>query len=137
MIRVLKLSTFVIVILLTAFSCHKDDAGAGKGGSADLSFNLKHHGVAHNLINCKVYVKYNAQDAPANGVYDDSVTTTDADTMQVATFTGLKNGNYYFYGTGCDTSIFQHAIGGLPYIISSQTSITDNLAISENGVACN
>ena len=137
MVRVLKLSTFVIVVLLTAFSCHKDDGGAGKGGSANLTFNLKHHGVAHNLINCTVYVKYNTQDAPANGIYDDSVKTTDADTMQVAVFNGLKNGNYYFYGSGCDTSYFQHAIGGLSYIITSQTNITDNLAISENGIPCN
>jgi len=135
--RVLKLSTFVIVILLTAFSCHKTDDGAGKGGSANLSFNLKHHGVARNLIKGTVYIKYNAQDAPANGVYDDSVKTTDADTMQVAVFSGLKNGNYYFFGIACDTSIYQHAVGGLPYIISSQANITDNLAISENGTPCN
>lgn len=135
--RTLKLSTFVIVIILSAFSCQKTDTSAGKGGSANVTLYLKHHGVARNLTNCKVYVKYNTMDAPANGVYDDSATASSADTMQTAVFTGLKNGNYYFYGKGCDTSLFEQVVTGLPVVVASQSNQSDVLPVSENSLPCN
>jgi hypothetical protein len=142
--RTLQLSTLVaIIILACTFSCSKPgnnpntDSTAGKGGSANVTMDLKHHGVAHNLIKCTVYVKYNTSDAPSNGIYDDSVTTTDADTMQTALFPGLKNGNYYFYGRGCDTSIFQQVTGGIPFTVSNQAAQSYVLPVSENGIHCN
>ena len=136
--RFLHISTFIIVIVLTAFSCQKPATSvAGKGGSANVTVSIKHHGTARNLYKCKVYIKYNTVETPPNGIYDDSLTTNSADTMQTAVFSGLKNGNYYLYAYGCDTSIFQHVDGGLPYTISSQSNLSDNLPVTEHGLPCN
>lgn len=135
--RTLKALTFVIVIFLSAFSCNKSDPGAGKGGSATISLRLKHHEIGSNLINCKVYVKYNTLDRPANNIYDDSLTASSTDTIQTAVFSGLRNGNYYFYSKGCDTSLYKQVVGGLPYVIANQSAQSETLPVSENTVPCN
>lgn len=123
----------IAALTLMAASCHKKDGGgAGKGGSASLQVYPQHHKIARNLVNMIVYVKYNTSDAPANGVYDDSLSCVDADTAQYCIFPGLKNGNYYFYGKGYDTSIKQAVQGGLPYTITLQQAQVFDLPVSEN-----
>lgn len=119
--------------LLLAAGCHPDKQdGPGKGGSATVVVYPQHHQVAKNIINGKVYVRYNTLDAPTSGVYDDSATCTNHDSLLSGSFPGLKNGNYYFYGTGYDTSVHQPVKGGTPYTITTQSSQNLALPVSEN-----
>ena len=104
----------------------------GKGGFATIVVYPRHHGNTGNLDSCKVYIKYNTLNAPADGLYDDSMACLKADTLQYCSFAGLKNGNYYFYGTGYDYSISQKVKGGLPYTVTVQGSQNFNLPVSEN-----
>lgn len=124
----LTISAFLVVA-----ACHPDkNDGPGKGGSADITLYPQHHQVAKNIINGKIYVRYNTLDVPTSGVYDDSVSCTNHDSLISGVFTGLKNGNYYFYATGYDTSIHQGVKGGSPYTISRQSAQAFNLPVSEN-----
>lgn len=120
-------------VTLSILSCSKSSNDhAGKGGSATLTVQLEHHAVAKNLQNGVVYIKYDAKDVPANGIYDDSAKCTGVDTMQTAVFTGLKNGNYFLYATGLDTSIYKPVKGGGAYTITQQAPQTYILAVSED-----
>jgi hypothetical protein len=136
----LKLSILTSALIFSVMGCSPDNPApivAGKGGNATITFSLTHHGVGRNIIHSKVYVKYNAQDLPTTSYDDSAIGLEDAsDTIQLAVFTGLKNGNYYFYGTGCDTSLYQQVVGGLPFTITVQGPQTYNLPISENGKPC-
>lgn len=123
-----------LILCVIAASCKpdKDPTGAGKGGNAAVALYPQHHEVAKNIINAKLYVRYNTLDAPANGVYDDSVACSNQDSLVTGTFTGLKNGNYYFYATGYDTSVKQRVKGGMPYAISEQKNLSSRIAVSED-----
>ncbi len=129
----MKYYILAATILLSITSCRttpKDTAG--KGGSASIIVYPQHHQIAKRLINGKVYVRYNTLDVPTSGVYDDSMICSNHDSLISCTFTGLKNGNYYFYATGYDTSISQAVKGGSPYTITAQTTQSFNLPVSEN-----
>ena len=123
----------VFALFLTCMVSCKPDKGVtpGKGGSATVNVYLQHHTIAKRLVNCKVYIRYNTLDAPTSGVYDDSMVCINHDSLVSCSFTGLQNGNYYFYGKGYDTSISQAVKGGLPYTISSQTVQDFDLPVSE------
>lgn len=123
-----------ISMFMFATSCKHDENAVigGKGGNAGVIVYPHHHHVATHLINFTVYVKYNTSDAPANGVYDDSLTCTNHDSLVSATFTGLKNGNYYFFGKGYDTSIAQDVKGGAPYTVAVQQTQSMELAVTED-----
>ena len=124
----------VFAFLLLIISCKQDKKdGGGKGGSATLVINPQHHTVAKNIINGKVFIRYNTLDAPTSGVYDDSAACTNHDSLLSGTITNLKNGNYYLFATGFDTSVNQYVKGGVPYTISAQsTTLTVNLPVSED-----
>ena len=128
------MKTFITILAMTLcfIACKtKDKTQPGKGGNATVNVFPQHHEVAKNLISFKVYIKYNTQDAPTSGVYDDSVTCTNHDSLVSGSFIGLQNGNYYFYGYGYDTSIKENVHGGAPYTITSQTAQNYNLPVSE------
>jgi len=129
-----KLFVLLSAVTVTLAACTHDPGVilGGKGGSATVNVYPQHHGLANDLDSCTVYVKYNSLDAPANGIYDDSVTCITANSLVSGTFTGLKNGNYYFYGRGYDYSISDHVKGGLPYTITQQQSQNFNLPVSED-----
>lgn len=126
-----KSISFGALGLLLLAACNRDDDKntAGKGGNAVLRIVPKHHEVYKNIVDCKVYIKYNAQDAPAS--YDDSAVVLDMSGMPTATFSGLKTGNYYLYGYGFDTSIRQNVKGGIPYTIKSETTLDITLPVTE------
>ena len=130
------LITCFMVAFLFVYSCRKkDNPSAGKGGSANLTFIPQHHGRSKNFTWMTIYIKYNTKDAPGNGVYDDSVHCTVSsatDTAWSGTFTGLKDGDYYAYGYGYDSSVYQNVKGGGPYTITNQQSITSYLPVSED-----
>jgi len=73
-------------------------SGGGKGGTCVVSVSGEHRGTL--LDTCKVYIKYNTVDAPANGIYDDSAACMLVDTIPTAIFSGLTTGNYYLLAVG-------------------------------------
>ncbi len=134
------MNRFIIAILsltflLSSINCRKKESSsiAGKGGNANITLDLIHHYTGRNIINGKVYIKYGAVELPSKLLFDDSVTAIEdsGDTAQIAVFVGLENGNYYFYGTGYDTSYHKPVHGGISYTITSQLPQTFNLFVSE------
>lgn len=97
--------------------------GGGKGGNAVLRVIPEH---AQLLIDsCIVYIRYNTKDAPADGLYDDSVKCVMEDTTPVATFSGLTVGNYYLLGVGYHTGYSPPDVrGGIPCQLSTENTTT-------------
>ena len=126
----------VISILVLALGCKPDDEDptpvGGKGGNATLHVVPRHHG--RQIDSCTIYIKYNAIDAPANGLYDDSAKCVQVGGLPVATFTSLRKGNYYLFGYGWDPNSTppDHVRGGYAYPLTSETDQTLELAVSEN-----
>jgi hypothetical protein len=120
---------FFMIFALVACTRKDNNGTAGKGGNAQLRIVPKHHNVYTNIINAKVYIKYNAQDAPSS--YDDSINCVDLSSMPTAVFTGLKAGQYYLYAKGYDSSISQNVKGGMPYTIVNETTIGLSLPVTE------
>lgn len=114
------------LLLLAACDRNKTEIG-GKGGNAVLRITPQHHGK--NIDSCMIYIKYNTQDKPAS--YDDSAWCVKIDNKPVATFSNLKKGNYYLYGYGYDPGIAKAVKGGVPYTISSETTLDYNLPVTE------
>ncbi len=112
------LTIFLVAATLAACNRIENTKTAGKGGNAVLNCVPAHHEVYKNIINAKVYLKYNAQNAPIT--YDDSVSCTMVDGKPTATFSGLKTGDYYIFASGFDTSVSQISKGGMPYTIASE-----------------
>jgi len=105
---------------------------AGKGGNAVLNVTPRHHGK--QIDSCTIYVKYNAVDAPVNGIYDDSAKCIKVGGIPVATFPGLRKGNYYLYGYGWDPSLSppKAVKGGFAYPLVDETTQSYDLAVSED-----
>lgn len=118
-------------LFLLQQSCNRKEKedNAGKGGNTTLNIVLKHHNESKNILNGKVYIKYNAQDAPSS--FDDSANCLTVSGIATGTFTGLKKGKYYLYGTGYDTSISQAVKGGVPYTVSEEISLNITLPVTE------
>lgn len=128
------INTIVILLLavcLTALGCSKRKDKGGKGGSATLQVTPKHH--SNYIYDCTVYLKYDASEPPSDSTlgYDESMVCVVVDGKPVATFTGLRNGNYYIYGYGYDTSVAQNVKGGFPYEITDQSIISVNVPVTE------
>ncbi|MCB0698758.1 MAG: hypothetical protein H6551_00540 [Chitinophagales bacterium] len=115
--------------LLSTSSCKKkeNEAVAGKGGSAVLKVSPKHH--SDYIDSCTIFLKYNAQDKPSS--YDEQVVCVQENGKPVATFTGLKKGNYYVYGDGWDPDIEQKVVGGIPYTVSEEKTYDINVPVTE------
>jgi hypothetical protein len=130
-------SLFCVIVALSAVSCKKKANSvppivdtAGKGGTTTLIVLPQHHNISKNINTCEVYIKYNAQNTPS--AYDDSTACTFANGVVTCQFTNLKNGDYYLYGRGYDTSVQRVVGGGLYSPISKQSAITTvSLAVSE------
>lgn len=118
-----RILTFAVVTATAALSfagCRKDDDDtAGKGGSATLRIRPEHHGVP--VDSCRIYIKYNAQDAPSDGRYDDSTNLqfVGSGFPKMGLFPGMKRGNYYIFGRGWDPAISQVVRGGTPFNVNS------------------
>lgn len=115
------------------FSCERKDkddpAGpiGGKGGNATLKVAAAHH--ATSIDSCRIYIKYNATDAPQQ--YDDSADCVMQGGQAIATFTELKQGNYYLFGRGWDPNILQVVQGGVPYTITADSVFQITIAVTE------
>lgn len=122
-------------LLMLTIGCKKPDDNpsiGGKGGNATLKVTPRHHG--RQIDSCTIYIKYNSVDAPSDGRYDDSAQTVLISGIPVATFAGLKAGNYYLYGYGWDPTLSppQHVKGGYAYPIQQETAQSVDLAVSED-----
>jgi len=112
--------------LFVTGSCKKPAAhagtDAGKGGNTAITVTPEHHG--YFVDTCTIYIKYNSLDEPSNGVYDDSAVCILADTVPIAVFPGLKNGDYYIFGMGYHALyVPPYVKGGLPCTINNQDTI--------------
>ena len=133
-----KLLLSAAALTLLAAACKNDDdpvtpATAGKGGHTTLRIMSQHHHPPA-IDSITVYIKYNASNLPLT--FDDSARAVKGAVDTVATFTGLKNGNYYLYGLGWDRSIADTVMGGIPYTInvpdtSVATTINLTLPVTE------
>ena len=65
-------------ISLSACTRPENENTAGKGGDATLRIVPKHHNENKNIINGKIYIKYNAQDAPSTFSADYSLFQSDS-----------------------------------------------------------
>lgn len=121
----------IIGLVSAATSCSRkeNEETAGKGGNTTLRIVPKHHLIAKNIINSKVFIKYNTQESTTS--FDDSVVCTLSDSVYMGTFSGLKKGNYYIAGTGYDSSISQYVKGGLPYVITDDGTKDITLHVTE------
>lgn len=128
----MKQIAIVLITLMMIAGCRtREREGAGKGGAAILNLYPKHHNTSKDLINCKVFIKYNTSDLPSSGVYDDSVTCSRVDTLVSAMLAGLKNGNYYIACMGYDTAFHMNIKGGVPYTVVAQTSQNVHIPVAE------
>ncbi len=119
-----------LILIMSASCVKKADPSAGKGGSATLIILPQHHSISKNIDTCEVYIKYNAQNTPAS--YDDSTTCTCANGVVTCQFSNLRNGDYYIYSYGIDTSFHVPVGGGLYSPITKQNATTTvELAITE------
>lgn len=124
------LAIILTVGTLALSSCNRKDGDtAGKGGNASLSCSPAHHGSFKNIINAKVYIKYNAQDLPQS--FDDSLQCNISNSKSTAMFSGLKKGNYYLYARGTDTTIGSIVEGGLPFNIAEESAQTVTIPVTE------
>ena len=136
----MKKNTAYAIGLLLAFSSmttsckKKDNCEAGTGGELTVVAYLKHHGslIANQPGDPDtVWVKFNTQNAPGSGVsnYDKFFVGEDGeDHVQIS---GLKCGDYYFYGAGKDTTLDStqdRVAGGIPFS-TDKTSGEVNLDI--------
>lgn len=122
--RFIPLAAFSLFLL--AYSCKKGD------DTATLHVTPKHH--TRPIDSCKIYIKYNATDSPANNAYDDSAKCVQVAGVPVATFSGLKKGNYFLYGYGWDPQLTppRHVKGGYAYPIQEGGEQSIDLAVSED-----
>ena len=115
------------VLLIVSAACRKPGnssiSGGGKGGNAVLTVTPEHHGQV--VDSCMIYIKYGTNDAPANGIYDDSAICTLRDTTPVAAFRGLTIGQYYLYGVGIHFPYVPANVkGGIPCTITNASDST-------------
>ena len=106
---------FGIFCILFLSSCKDDSCKAGAGGSLTFVLSPKHHVRA--IPGSTIKIKYNSKDFPGeNGNYE--IVTQAGPTESSVTVTGLKCGDYYFYGVGVDSSLTdadKTVKGGIPY----------------------
>ena len=103
----------------------------GKGGNATFLVTPKHHGK--NIDSCMVYIKYNTTTNPGKGNFDDSAKCIMTNSIPVATFSGLKAGDYYLFGYGYDPGLGEAVEGGRIYSITEEKSYGIDLSVTEEG----
>ena len=123
-------------------SAEEDDGScqvAGLGGATTIVAFPQHHGKPiYNLDSIynypdTAYVKFNAQDQPANlNSYDAIFTGTPGENH--VHLEGLKPGKYYIFMAGFDTSLVpdKRVKGGLPYTLTQASGeLNLNVAVTE------
>lgn len=99
----------------------------GKGGNAAIAVTPRHGSL--NIDSCLVFIKYDAAVVPKDGIYDDSVWANYSTGTPIATFKGLKPGNYYLFGRGWNLRASEKVRGGLPFIILEENATTTHTLV--------
>ncbi len=102
----IKLIALVLLAMLAIQSCKKP----GLGGDATVVAFPKHHGKA--IYGATVFVKFDTQDSPGSSTSSYDATfegKADEDNVKIS---GLKQGKYYLYAIGYDSSISAPVYGG-------------------------
>jgi hypothetical protein len=131
MSKYFKSTILILLVAASLASCEREEpvSVGGKGGNATLNVTPQHH--SKNIDSCMVYIKYNTLDKPTSA-YDDSAKCVIVNGKPVASFSGLKKGNYYLFGFGWDPAIVMNVKGGAPKQITEETVISYNLAVTED-----
>jgi hypothetical protein len=92
-------ATIIAFVIIIISSCTK----AGTGGNATVVCNVSNGINNDKLSNITVYIKYGQSTAPSQNTsgYDDQKQAVGTK----ATFTGLKEGTYYFLITAYDSAV--------------------------------
>ncbi len=109
---------------ITLNACHKE----GAGGKSSISGYVKHHS---KLIPFSVvYIKYGATEFPGSEVskYDASV-STGADAHYE--FKDLRKGDYFLYGVGYDSTIYESVTGGIGIKLKHNKNMTSDVPVTE------
>lgn len=123
----MKYSVFIVLFCSLAYiSCKKSGnntpSGGGPGGNTTLLVMPQHGGVL--IDSCTVFIKYGTDNAPTDGVYDDSAVVALNDTIPIAAFHNLTNGVYYLFGRGYHSTYSPPYLkGGRNVTISNQDSV--------------
>ncbi|MCD6011098.1 MAG: hypothetical protein K0Q79_960 [Flavipsychrobacter sp.] len=119
--KVIAVFAFILFVGACQKPANNAVTGGGKGGNVTIRIIPELYDEF--VDTCTIYVKYGSLDAPASGVYDDSIVCTVANDTPSATFTNLKVGLYYFFGKG-----WHSGAGHLPNVKGSK-----NCTISADG----
>ena len=128
----IKIVFGILIISICFFSCGKD---AGLGGKTTLILKPQHH--AAPIYNQPAYpdsalLKFNAADFPGDiaSAFDHIVVGNPMeDYVKVS---GLKEGKYYIFMTGYDTTINRRVKGGIPYEVTQDGEITVKIPVTED-----
>lgn len=120
---IVSFAAFLVMLLILCWQgCTRPEVShnAGKGGKASLLVAAKHHSkYAEGL---SYYIKYNAVNISADGVYDDSATAVNRGGKPVATFSNLKKGDYVVFVTGYDAAAAEQVSGFIRHTIKEETA---------------
>jgi len=111
---------FILIFSLTFLAACSKDNSAGPGGTASIQGRVMHHDLP--IPNATVFIKFGAVEQPGteSSDYDSSVKGSEDASYR---FDGLKKGNYFLYGIGYDSTIFQTVIGGIPITIEREGQV--------------
>ncbi|MBS1771346.1 MAG: hypothetical protein JST82_00710 [Bacteroidetes bacterium] len=106
---------------------------AGKGGTAKLLINAKHHD--YTLDSCTIYLRYDAVEMPTiyNWRFDDSMKVKPQSGGLYAIFDSLKQGNYYIWAKGWDpnyAAVADSVIGGTAFKVIDTVTRTYNITVN-------
>lgn len=121
-----KTSCLLLIVTLAFSGCKKEKCTAGADGGLIVKAYMFHH--TRGIKGCTMRIKFCESELPgtSSSDYDLNIKGNDADTFVVAS--GLKAGDYFFYGEGVDSLIFDNVSGGQPFTLS-ETSDTIKLNI--------
>ncbi len=109
------------LLLFSLNSCRRE----GQTGELKLTVNPKHHDL--KLKGATIYVRYGATDLPGTSPTDFDLKVESAADAEFVTIEKLRNGDYFLYGIGYDSTISQTVSGGIHIKLKGKTgeTITD------------
>lgn len=121
------------LILLAITSCERKKPEepksiGGKGGNVTIKATAQHHD--RNIDSCTIYIKYNSTTSATS--YDDSAVCVQVDSKPVATFKGLKKGDYYLSGKGWDGKIGEPVKGGASFTAAEEKEYDVFVPVTED-----
>ncbi|HWY13434.1 MAG TPA: hypothetical protein VN026_19050 [Bacteroidia bacterium] len=95
------------ILIILFISCKKNNTG----GECNITAFPQHHGKP--IKGATVYVKFGAQDLPADPTNNYNLKITALPDEDHANIKSLRYGKYYLYSVGFDSSIMLPVMGGI------------------------